>query len=124
MTLRITLATFASVLACAAAHAQSAAPPGATPPTATGAQTAVDCSKNPDPYKNYACLDTYLGTGVGERLFNYYSLEMGQSSAPSDPNAPPGLFTAVQEQLGLKFEPAKAAVDVFVVDRVERPSAD
>jgi uncharacterized protein (TIGR03435 family) len=26
----------------------------------------------------------------------------------TDPNAPPGLFTAVQEQLGLKFEPTKA----------------
>ena len=42
----------------------------------------------------------------------------------TDPNAPPGLFTAVQEQLGLKFEPTKASVDVFVIDRVEPPSAN
>ena len=42
----------------------------------------------------------------------------------SDPNAPPGIFTAVQEQLGLKFEPVKAPVDVFVIDHVERPSAN
>jgi uncharacterized protein (TIGR03435 family) len=40
----------------------------------------------------------------------------------TDPNAPPGLFTAVQEQLGLKFEPVKAATDVFVIDHIERPS--
>jgi uncharacterized protein (TIGR03435 family) len=42
----------------------------------------------------------------------------------TDPNAPPGLFTAVQEQLGLKFEPVKAAVDVYVIDQVARPSAN
>jgi hypothetical protein len=48
-----------------------------------------DCV-NPDPYKNYACLDAYLGTGIAERFINYYKLEWGQSSAPSDPNAPPG----------------------------------
>jgi uncharacterized protein (TIGR03435 family) len=42
----------------------------------------------------------------------------------TDPNAPPGLFTAVQEKLGLKFEPVKAPVDVFVIDQSERPSTD
>jgi uncharacterized protein (TIGR03435 family) len=39
-----------------------------------------------------------------------------------DPNAPPGIFTAAQEQLGLKFEPTKALVDVLVIDRAEMPS--
>ena len=42
----------------------------------------------------------------------------------TDPNAPPGLFTAVQEQLGLKYEPVKASVEVFVIDGVERPGAN
>jgi len=40
----------------------------------------------------------------------------------TDPNAPPGIFTAAQEQLGLKFEPTKALVDVLVIDRAEMPS--
>jgi uncharacterized protein (TIGR03435 family) len=39
-------------------------------------------------------------------------------------DAPPGLFTAIQEQLGLKLEPVKAPVDVLVVDKVERPGAN
>jgi uncharacterized protein (TIGR03435 family) len=36
--------------------------------------------------------------------------------------APPGLFTAMKEQLGLKLQPTKAATDVFVIDRVKKPS--
>ncbi len=45
----------------------------------------------------------------------------GETPDPSE-NAPPGLFTAIQEQLGLKLEPAKASVDCLVLDRVERSS--
>lgn len=42
---------------------------------------------------------------------------------PSDsPDAPPDLFTALQEQLGLKMTATKAAVDVLVIDRAEKPS--
>src|SRR6185436_6728591 len=36
----------------------------------------------------------------------------------------PSLFTAVQEQLGLKLESTRASVDVLVIDHVEKPTAD
>ncbi|MDQ2777090.1 MAG: M56 family metallopeptidase [Acidobacteriota bacterium] len=38
------------------------------------------------------------------------------------PDAPPGLFTAIQEELGLKLDATKAPVDVLVIDHVEKPS--
>ena len=40
-----------------------------------------------------------------------------------DPDAP-NLYTAVQEQLGLKLDSAKGPVDVVVIDRIERPALD
>jgi uncharacterized protein (TIGR03435 family) len=45
------------------------------------------------------------------------------SAAPTpDADAPPDLFTAVQQQLGLKLESTKAPVEVLAIDRVEKPS--
>jgi uncharacterized protein (TIGR03435 family) len=40
----------------------------------------------------------------------------------NDPNAPPSLYTAMQEQLGLKMGTAKFPDDVIVIDHVEKPS--
>jgi uncharacterized protein (TIGR03435 family) len=34
----------------------------------------------------------------------------------------PSLFTAIQEQVGLKLDAVKAPVDVMVIDHVEKPS--
>ena len=63
------------------AHAADATLPTKAPAGCTGAV---------DPYKNYSCLDTYLGTDFFSRFINYYRLEWGHEAAPSDPKAPPG----------------------------------
>jgi uncharacterized protein (TIGR03435 family) len=39
-----------------------------------------------------------------------------------DPNAPPGLYTAIQEQLGLKIDSTKAPVEVLAIKHIETPS--
>jgi uncharacterized protein (TIGR03435 family) len=44
----------------------------------------------------------------------------GASMAPV--SSGPSIFTAIQEQLGLKLEPEKAPVNVLVVDRVNLPT--
>lgn len=46
------------------------------------------------------------------------------SPSADNPDAQPRLFTAIQEQIGLKLVPVKAPVDVIVIDHVERPSAN
>ena len=37
-------------------------------------------------------------------------------------DAPPDLFTAIQQQLGLKLESTKTPAEILVIDRAERPS--
>ena len=48
----------------------------------------------------------------------------GHFPVSEDADAPPELFTAIQQQIGLKLSPAKSPVDVIVIDHVERPSAN
>ena len=44
------------------------------------------------------------------------------ADAPSSDSQTPSIFVAVQEQLGLKLEAQKGPVDLYIVDRVEKPS--
>ena len=46
----------------------------------------------------------------------------GTSDAAPLPDDAPEFFTALQEQLGLKLQPEKSRVPVFVIDRLERPT--
>jgi uncharacterized protein (TIGR03435 family) len=45
-------------------------------------------------------------------------------AADTDADAPPTQFTAIKEQLGLKYEPVKAPVDAFVIDSIAPPTAN
>jgi uncharacterized protein (TIGR03435 family) len=48
-----------------------------------------------------------------------------KSSIGGDPDSTgPSLFTAMQEQLGLKLVPTKAPLEVIVIDHIQRPDAN
>jgi uncharacterized protein (TIGR03435 family) len=50
--------------------------------------------------------------------------DMGQGAEPSGTDAGPSLFTALQEELGLRLQPTKAPVDVIAIDQVQLPIAN
>jgi uncharacterized protein (TIGR03435 family) len=68
--------------------------------------------------------DFNLNWTPDESQFSGMGVKVPPPSATEDPNAPPALSTAMQEQLGLKFESVKALADVFVIDHIEKPSAN
>jgi uncharacterized protein (TIGR03435 family) len=57
-------------------------------------------------------------TGLPDR----YDFTLRYTYQSSDPDSYPTLSTAIQEQLGLKLESARGAVDVLVIDHIERPT--
>ena len=82
-------------------------------------------------------LSTALGRPVVDRtgLSGLYDLSLEWDDAPLRQGGVPGLevpaapgtdrgsiFTAIQDQLGLRLESQRAPVEVIVVDRMERPT--
>jgi uncharacterized protein (TIGR03435 family) len=63
-------------------------------------------------------------TGITDQFEIHLVFSPDDPPQPAAINAPdaPGIFEAIQEQLGLKLVPARGPVDVLVIDHVERPS--
>ncbi|HEY1743206.1 MAG TPA: TIGR03435 family protein [Granulicella sp.] len=62
-------------------------------------------------------------TGQYDFTLHWTPVDPGPGAAPTDAaEQGPSLFTALEEQLGLKLTPAKEQIEVIVVDSVEKPS--
>ncbi len=60
---------------------------------------------------------------TGRYDFNlHWTPDSPASTGTETVDAAPSLFTAIQEQLGLRLEPAKGPVETFVIDDIEKPS--
>ena len=63
-------------------------------------------------------------------LTGLYQIDLAWKPETGPPNSdglddlPTSVFTAIQEQLGLKLESIKGPIDVLVIDHVERPGTD
>ena len=60
-------------------------------------------------------------TGVGDKRFDF-KLHWTPDGLPGNQDSGPSLFTAVEEQLGLRLKPSKSLMSVLVIDQIERPS--
>jgi uncharacterized protein (TIGR03435 family) len=71
-------------------------------------------------------LSNAAGRTVVDRtgLSGIYDVELAFTPEPSPETPGPSLFTAVQEQLGLRLEAERAPIRVLVIDAVERPTPD
>ena len=62
-------------------------------------------------------------TGQYDFTLRWTPFDPGSAAAPTDPGDQwPSLFTALEEQLGLKLTPAKEQIEVIVIDSAEKPS--
>ena len=71
-------------------------------------------------------LSQFLGRTVVDRtnLSGTFDIDLEWAPEETADAKGPSIFTAVQEQLGLKLNSERAAVEVLVIDRVERPDPD
>ena len=61
----------------------------------------------------------------GTKLASMPLLRDGSPAPASDYSTDaPSIFVAIQEQLGLKLEPAKGPVEMFVIDHVAKPTGN
>ena len=111
--------------------------PRLTPHSDTVARTRGGCGRLVGRRVTADAVAAMLSKQVEHEVFNRtglageydFQLDFTPDSGPcraavDDPAGKPSVYTAVQEQLGLKLEPSKGPVQLLVIDRVEKPSGN
>jgi uncharacterized protein (TIGR03435 family) len=121
---------YALVVAKNGPKLKTSAPSEESSVTAGGAKTAQITMANVTTERLAIQLSGGLDRPVVDKtgLTGHYDVKLNWIPEFAGP-PPPGsdgvnLFTAVQEQLGLKLEPQKASIETLVIDHVEKPSAN
>ena len=82
-------------------------------------KTSADIAEFLSGYVKGAVEDATGLTGVYDPVLTW-DFNAGRATVNPDPDAGPDIFTAAQEQLGLKLEPRKGPVEIVIVDHCER----
>ncbi len=69
-------------------------------------------------------LSPILGRAVVDRTGLTGAFDIKLEWTPGDDASGPSIFTAVQEQLGLKLESAKGPVEILLIDHAEKPASE
>jgi len=75
-----------------------------------------------------ADLGRLIQSGTGRTIVDrtgldgFYAFTLRYTGTPSPDSDVPSLFTALQEQLGLRLQTATAPVRVLVIDNIQRPT--
>ena len=74
-------------------------------------------------------LNTEVGRAIVDRTaltghYNFTLKYVPTSKTVTDETGGSSIFTAIQEQLGLRLQPSKAPMDVLVIDSIERPTTN
>jgi len=119
---------YALVVAKNGPKLKTSAPGEESSVTAGGAKTAQITMANVTAERLAIQLSSGLDRPVVDKtgLKGHYDVKLNWIPEFAGP-PPPGsdgvnIFTAVQEQLGLKLEPQKASIEILVIDHVEKPS--
>lgn len=109
------------------ADGEAAAPRPATDIQAHGSQLGLEFIGSNSPMRGLSGVLSSMveapvidKTGLND-IYNY-KLQIGREWSERDPDSWPSIFTAVQEQLGLKLEAAHESVPNLVVDHITKPT--
>ena len=121
-------AVYALVIAKGGAKLKVAAPAeGADPGGTISRKKGEIAAQNIVLSQLISALTQTLGRTVQDRttgLTGKYDLKLDWAADDEASETGPSIFTAIQEQLGLKLEATKGPVEVLIVDHVERPSGN
>lgn len=113
--------------------ARAAGEPIPPPPTLTGSIPACTQRSGRTRFDGHMTMTSlaFVLRGLAGRpvvdktgLTGYFTvvLDAPRSPEPQDQADGPSVFTAVQEQLGLRLVPSRTSVEVLVIDSIERPT--